>query len=262
LAIQLWCNNRSVEDLPRQIEVGFSEPPMTQITCSGLLLDMDGVLVDSTPAVARVWTRWAIKHNLDPDHTVHFAHGRPSLASVQELLSHADPAVHFAENAWLERAEIEDVADIVALPGSRELLSTVPSDRFAVVTSATRALAEVRLRAAGLWSHIRNLVSSDDIRHGKPDPEPYLKGAAILRHPAEDCVVIEDAPSGTRSGKAAGARVLALRTTTDDAALIAAGADWIGNDCSSIRLLPNAPAGRLHINILEDPANCRTPQMR
>lgn len=235
---------------------------MTQIECSGLLVDMDGVLVDSTPAVARVWTRWANKHNLDPDQTVHLAHGRPSLASVQELLPHVDRAVHLDENAWLERAEIEDVADVVALPGSAQLLSLVPADRLAVVTSATRTLAEVRLRAAGLWLHVRHLVSADDIHRGKPDPEPYRKGASLLRLPAEDCVVIEDAPSGVRSGKAAHARVLVLRTTTGDAALLAAGADWIVNDCSSLRFLPSTPTGKLHIGILDDSSSCRTPQMR
>jgi mannitol-1-/sugar-/sorbitol-6-phosphatase len=210
---------------------------MTKIRCRGLLADMDGVLVDSTPAVARVWARWARKHNLDPDSTVQAAHGRTSLASIQELLPLADSAAHLAENDWMERAEIEDIGDVVALPGAKELLVSVPRRQLAVVTSATRSLAEVRLRTAGLWEHIHNLVTASDIRNGKPDPEPYLKGAAALHLVPQSCVVLEDAPSGTRSGKAAGCRVLAVRTTTDDHALVAAGADWIANDCSSLRLV-------------------------
>jgi mannitol-1-/sugar-/sorbitol-6-phosphatase len=215
---------------------------MMSILLRGLLVDMDGVLVDSTPAVARVWTRWALEHNMDPDYVVQFAHGRTSIASIRELLPNADPAVHLEENRWMERAEIEDVADVVALPGAKELLGAVPPAQLAVVTSATRSLAEVRLCAAGLWQHVAHLVTASDIHRGKPDPEPYLKGASAIHLAPQDCVVIEDAPSGTRSGKAAGARVLAIRTTTADEPLLAAGADWIVNDCSSLRLsTPSKP---------------------
>jgi sugar-phosphatase len=106
-----------------------------------------------------------------------------------------------------------------------------------VVTSATRALAEVRLRASGLWQHVHHLVTASEIQQGKPDPEPYFKGAAALHLAGHDCVVIEDAPSGVRSGKAAGCRVLGVRTTTGDEAMLAAGADWIVNDGSSLRVL-------------------------
>jgi sugar-phosphatase len=234
---------------------------MIQITCRGLLVDMDGVLVDSTPAVARVWIRWARKHNLDPDSTVQLAHGRTSLASIRELLPHADTAVHLAENAWMERAEIEDIADVIALPGAKDLLAAAAPGQLTVVTSATRALAEVRLRAAGLWENVHHLVTASDIYHGKPNPEPYTKGAAALHLPAQDCVVIEDAPSGTRSGKAAGSRVLAVRTTTDDQALLAAGADWIINDCSSVRLSHPSNSGHLSLDLSTDEIP-RQPQMR
>jgi mannitol-1-/sugar-/sorbitol-6-phosphatase len=233
---------------------------MTQITCKGLLVDMDGVLVDSTPAVARVWTRWAQKYNLDPDSTVLHAHGRKSLDSIRELLPHADAETHLAENRWMEQAEIEDVADVVALPGAKALLTAAGPGQLTVVTSATRALAEVRLRAAGLWERVHRLVSASDIQRGKPDPEPYLKGAAAIRMHPQDCIVIEDAPSGTRSGKVAGARVLAVRTTTPDAPLLAAGADWIINDCSSVRV-SNSTQRDL---ILDLPVNetPRQPKMR
>jgi mannitol-1-/sugar-/sorbitol-6-phosphatase len=234
---------------------------MTQITCKGLLLDMDGVLVDSTPAVARVWTRWALKHKMDPDYVVHSAHGRTSLTSIQELLPHADPAVHLEEDRWMERSEIEDVADVIALPGAEDLLATIPPAQLAVVTSATRALAEVRLRAADLWQHVIHLVTAGDIRRGKPDPEPYLKGAAAIHLAPQDCVVIEDAPSGARSGKSAGARVLAVRTTTADELLLDAGADWIVNDCSSLNVstLPNPGQLNLEFSPNEPP---RLPKMR
>jgi len=234
---------------------------MTQISCRALLFDMDGVLVDSTPAVARVWMRWARKHNLDPEFTVAAAHGRTSLTSIQELLPHADSAVHLAENAWMERAEIEDIDDVTALPGAKDLLFSIPPPQFAVVTSATRALAEVRLRAAGLWDHIQHLVTASDITRSKPDPEPYLKGAAALHLHTQFCVVVEDAASGTRSGKGAGARVLALRTTTADTELLTAGADWIVNDLASIHVDTSAKPGHLAL-ALPDYEIPRLPKMR
>jgi len=205
---------------------------MTSIRCRGVLFDLDGVLVDSTPAVARVWAGWAHEHGFDPDEVVKKAHGRPSIATIRELLPNAD---HAAENREVERREIADIEDVVPLPGAMELLQALPLDRWAIVTSCTRALAAVRIGAAGLPKP-KQMVTSTDVQHGKPDPEPYLKGAQILGVPAADCLVIEDAPAGIRAGKAAGARVLALRTTTSDAELQQAGADWIVNDCSELFL--------------------------
>jgi len=120
---------------------------MSKIDCRGILFDLDGVLVDSTPAVARVWAIWANKHGFDPDETVRKAHGRPSIATIRELLPNAD---HDAENAEVERMEIEDVSDVIPLPGTVELLAALPRDTWTVVTSCTRALALVRLRVAGL----------------------------------------------------------------------------------------------------------------
>jgi len=205
-----------------------------QIRCRALLFDMDGVLVDSTPAVVRVWTAWANKFGLVPAEVVRQAHGRPSIATIRELLPSAD---HSAENQVIEKAEIQDVQDVIALPGTRLLLDALPPDRFAVVTSASRALALVRLRAAG-FAIPKHLITASDIRYGKPHPEPYLRGAQSVGAPPAACVVIEDAPAGIQSGKAAGSRVLALRTTTRDSALQAAGADWIVTDCSNIYLHP------------------------
>jgi sugar-phosphatase len=205
-----------------------------QIRCRALLFDMDGVLVDSTPAVARVWTTWAKRFGLNPAEVVRQAHGRPSIATIRELLPSAD---HGAENQIIERAEIEDIEDVIALPGTIELLSALPVDRFAVVTSASRALAVVRLRAAG-FAIPKHIVTSSDIQRGKPDPEPYLRGAQVIALSPADCIVIEDAPAGILSGKAAGSRVIALRTTTPDSALRAAGADWTVTDCSEISLQP------------------------
>jgi mannitol-1-/sugar-/sorbitol-6-phosphatase len=225
---------------------------MPRIQCRGLLIDMDGVLVDSTAAIARVWSRWAARHNLDPVYVTAFAHGRTSSASIQDLLPNESSEVHKEEDRWMLRGELEDVADVVALPGARELLAAVPSAQRVVVTSAAGNLAEVRLRAAGVWDLVHHLVTSNDVGHGKPHPEPYLKGAAALQLSPADCVVIEDASSGTRAGKSAGARILAIRTTSSDAELLAAGADWIANDCASLRCTIAPGTGQLNVEFPAD----------
>jgi mannitol-1-/sugar-/sorbitol-6-phosphatase len=212
------------------IRKSAAEVPVDSIRCRGLLFDLDGVLVDSTPAVARVWAWWAREHGFNANEVVEQAHGRPSMATIRELLPNSD---HEAENREVERREIEDIEGVIALPGALKLLEALPLDRWAIVTSCTRRLAEVRIGAARLPKP-KYLVTSNDVRRGKPDPEPYLKGAQLLAVPAEECVVFEDAPAGIRAGKAAGSRVVALRTTARDAELGEAGADWIVNDCSGL----------------------------
>jgi len=203
---------------------------MPEIHCKAVLFDLDGVLIDSTRAVARVWHRWAVEHGFDTDEVVRRAHGRPSLTTVREYLPDAD---HAAENREVERREMEDLEGVVLLPGSLRLLTELPPDRWTIVTSCTRPLAETRLRAAGLPVPAL-MITSNDIVNGKPHPEPYLKGASVLGFSASDCVVVEDVPAGIQSGKASGARVIAFRTTVKDPELVAAGADWVLNNCGDI----------------------------
>jgi len=203
---------------------------MTTIRCSALLFDLDGVLIDSTPAVARVWHLWAREHGFDPAEVVRRAHGRPSLSTIREFLPHAD---HEAENREVERREMEDIGGVIQLPGTRQLLGSLPSGRWTIVTSCTRRLAEIRLRAASLPAP-KNMVTASDVENGKPHPEPYQKAAAVLGYAASDCVVVEDVPAGIRAGKVAGARVVAFTTTMDRQQLENAGPDWIVRNCADI----------------------------
>jgi sugar-phosphatase len=205
-----------------------------QIPGSALLFDLDGVLIDSTPAVARVWRQWAQEHGFDPHEVVERAHGRPSLSTIRDFLPTAD---HEAENLEVERREVEDLEGVVPLPGANELLKSLPLDRWAVVTSCTRRLAETRIKAAGLPMP-KFLLTSSEVINGKPHPEPYLKGAAMLCLSAPQCIVFEDAPAGIRSGKAAGAKVIAFRTTSPDTELKQAGADWITQGCGTVAVSP------------------------
>jgi sugar-phosphatase len=210
---------------------------MNEIQCNALLFDLDGVLIDSTPAVARVWRHWALEHGFNPEKVVASAHGRPSLATVREYLPHAD---HAAENREVERREIADLEGVVPLPGALDLLASLPQDRWTIVTSCTRRLAEVRIKAAGLPLPAR-MVTATDITNGKPHPEPYLKGASLLGFSGAQCLVVEDAPAGIRAGKSAGARVIGFKTTAPLAELRAAGADWILNNCADIRSIGSGP---------------------
>jgi mannitol-1-/sugar-/sorbitol-6-phosphatase len=205
---------------------------MERIRCAGVLFDLDGVLIDSTPAVTRVWAGWAREHGLDPDEVVHRAHGRPSIESIRELIPGCDDE---AENRELERREIADLDGIVPLPGALHLLSTLPPGKWTIATSGTRDLATVRIRAAGLPVPAK-IITASDITYGKPNPEPYQKAAALLGVAVEKCVVFEDVPAGIRAGKAAGARVVAVKTTYGEEELRTAGADYVVESCAEVEV--------------------------
>jgi sugar-phosphatase len=176
-----------------------------------LLVDLDGTLVDSSEPVARVWRAFAERHGLDPDHVNHFAHGRPVRESVRALVPDVD---HETETESIRRTELADTDGVRALPGAAELLNAPPAP-LAIVTSCSTALAHARLRAAGLPIP-PILVSSDGLENGKPDPECFLIAARRLGVEPNACVVLEDAPAGIEAGKAAGAKVVAVRTTHPD----------------------------------------------
>jgi sugar-phosphatase len=190
-----------------------------------LLLDMDGTLVDSTDDVEKHWTLWAERRGLDPAAVLVHAHGSPTRETVARFVDASEVA---AETAWVEDLSLHTDHE-QALPGAFDLLS----QRFlpvAVVTSATTAVAPVRLQRAGLPVPAV-LVTADDVERGKPDPAPYLLAAARLGIAVGDCVGVEDTPAGVASLRAAGASALAVSTTfpaADLAAAIAVLADLAG----------------------------------
>lgn len=196
------------------------------VAAEGVLVDLDGTLVDSTAPVRRVWEAFARRHGLDPDAVERFAHGRPSRETVGALVPDADQE---AETRVIEAAEVQDTDGVVALPGAAQLLGIdLP---LAIVTSCSTALAAARLRAAGLEIP-EVLVSSDGLERGKPDPTCFLIGARRIGVDPERCVVIEDAPAGIHAGRAAGAVVIAVRTTHDDDEL--GGADAIADNVGAL----------------------------
>lgn len=173
------------------------------------MFDMDGVLINSAPAVERVWRVWALAHGFDPDRVVALAHGRRSIETIRAVA----PAMNAEkENTIVEQMEIDDKEGVTALPGAADLLGHLPDERFAIVTSATRPLAVARLGYANLPVP-RHIITADDVINGKPSPEPYLKGAALLRAKTSDCLVFEDTPAGIASARASAMQAVALRTT-------------------------------------------------
>ena len=165
---------------------------MTSFSCSAILFDLDGVLVDSTRQVDREWREWASRKGVDGDAVMAIAHGVRTIEVIRLVASHLDVE---AEAAAIESHEAHDQTGVVVMPGALELVRSIPDGRWGVVTSGSRLLARNRLRYCGLPVP-KMLVTSDDVTHGKPDPEPYLKGAHQLGFAPVDCLVIEDAPAG------------------------------------------------------------------
>ena len=180
-----------------------------ELRCDALLLDMDGTLVDSAECVERQWRRWAARHGLDVVPILRVSHGRPTFETIRLVAPHLATE---EEVRSFDVAETEDTEGIKAVKGAVAFVRALPADRWAVVTSAPRRLARVRLERAGLLIP-RVFVSADDVRRGKPDPEPYLTAARWIGQPAERCLVIEDAPAGVESARAGGMQVLGMTTT-------------------------------------------------
>jgi mannitol-1-/sugar-/sorbitol-6-phosphatase len=167
------------------------------------------VLVDSAECVERTWRNWANNHRLNPEHVIAFAHGRRTIETVRLVA----PALNAeAEVAELEAGEAMNTDGIYEIESARDLLERLPVERWAVVTSGIRAVAEFRLRHTGLPVP-SVMICADEIARGKPDPEGYLAAAARLGNAPVDCIVIEDAPSGIGAARAAGMRVIAIAST-------------------------------------------------
>jgi len=180
------------------------------LTAAAVLFDLDGVLVDSGGTVERSWHRWALRHGLDPTMVLARCHGRTTAATIAAVAGHLDPVTAARE---LEAEQAQDTTELRACPGAADLIAEIPGDRWAVVTSGTRALAVSRLRQAGLPLPAV-LVTADDVRNGKPDAEGYRAAAAALGFAPARCVVVEDAHPGVVAARAAGCRVIGIAGTS------------------------------------------------
>ena len=215
---------------------------MLSFLCEAILFDLDGVLVDSTPCVTRGWAAWAREHGLDPDAVVQAAHGQRAIETFRQVSPQLDAQ---KETDKIEQQEINDTAGLRVLPGAKELLLALASDRYSVVTSGTRRLATRRLQVAGLPVPPR-MITADDVTHGKPDPEPYLAGAKMLGREPQKCLVFEDAPSGIAAAKAAGMVAIGVTTTYQPEQLLEA--DVIVPSLTGVRVR-TGPSGELLVAV-------------
>ena len=180
-------------------------PSSVEIHCKGILFDMDGILISSIASVERSWTRWANLRGIDPVYACSIAHGCRAIETIAKLRPDLDSE---AELKIIEDIEIADNEGLTVLPGVLDLLAALPPSRWTVVTSATDRLAIARLAAAGVRLP-EHLVTANRVTRGKPHPEPFLAGAAVLGFAPEECVVFEDSSSGAQAGRAAGCTVIA-----------------------------------------------------
>jgi len=182
---------------------------MTTFLCAAILFDLDGVLVDSTRSVERQWRIWAREQGIDPEKVMTVGHGVRAIDVIRAVAPHLDAE---AEVRKLESREADDRDGVVVMPGAVDLVRSIPEGLWCVVTSGTRHLARARLRLAGIPVP-KILVAAEDVAQGKPDPEPYLRGAQLLGANPAECLVIEDAPAGIRSARAGGMKVIGLTST-------------------------------------------------
>lgn len=178
---------------------------IVQLPCQGILFDMDGILISSLGSVERSWRKYALMRGLDPDSICQIAHGCRAIETVARLCPDLDAE---AELKVIEELEIEDNEGLTVLPGVPQLLASLPPDRWTVVTSATERLARARMATACVPLP-RHFVTADQVTYGKPHPEPFLAGAALLGFAPQQCVVFEDSPSGVNAGRTAGCTVVA-----------------------------------------------------
>ena len=193
-----------------------------EVDAEGVLFDMDGVLVCSTGGDERCWMRWAEHHKTSLD--IRRTHGRRAADTLREHLPGAAEDAIQGHLAQLDRFAAEEQSGVIRYPGVKELLCSLPPYRWTIVTSASESIMRDRLNAAGIVAPVR-VVAGDHVAKGKPDPEGYRRGAALLSRSPGDCVVIEDAPAGVRVGKRAGCRVIAVLSSHPAEEL--READWL-----------------------------------
>ncbi len=171
---------------------------------------MDGTVLNSIAAAERIWSAWAERHGVDVETFLPTIHGARAIDTINRLnLPGVDAE---AQAAFITQAEIEDVEGIVEIPGAAAFLNSLPADRWAMVTSAPRALALRRMAAAGIAAPAV-MITAQDVKAGKPDPAGYLLAAKRLGLEPRDCLIFEDAAVGIQAAEAAGSPLMIITTT-------------------------------------------------
>jgi sugar-phosphatase len=218
-----------------------------EIQCDAVLFDLDGVLVNSAECIANHWRQWALDHQLDPIQVLRLAQGRRTLETVRLAAPVLDAE---QEAAAIEAAEAVDTQGLVKIDGAARLIQSIPDGAWAVVTSGSRNTALNRLAFGGI-PIAPVLIAAEDVKFGKPDPQPYLLAAQKLGVAPAKCLVVEDSPAGVRSARNAGMGVVAVASTHAPAEL--AAADVVARQLNSITIVSSPQAGlvRCIVRVIE-----------
>ncbi|KAE9410141.1 HAD-like protein [Gymnopus androsaceus JB14] len=209
------------------------------------LFDMDGTLLDSTAGVVGAWELFKVKYpNINVEDILSSAHGVRTVDNLRNYCGIQDPQELESEALRFEMAIVAESTahgrpGILKLPGvtetMQELWSALSKPCWAICTSATREYARSALANAGI-DVPDAFVVAEDVKMGKPAPDPYLLGAEKCGVKAENCVVFEDAPAGVQSGKSAGCKTIGFLTTHSKAQMEAAKPDFLVPNMTSITL--------------------------
>lgn len=237
--------------------------PSTTLQFDVILFDMDGTLVDSTAGVVGAWELFKETYpGIDVQDILSSAHGVRTVENLRIHCGIEDPEEQEREALRFEEAIVSTSTQngrqgIVPLPGVKgimdELLpvAKLPKPRWAICTSATRNYASQALKSGGI--PVPDVfVASEDVTKGKPAPDPYLLGAKRCGVEPARCLVIEDAPSGIRSGNAAGCKTLGLLTTHSRKQVEDAQPTFIAKDLSSVSVRRTETGVEVEINIATD----------
>jgi sugar-phosphatase len=200
-----------------------------------VIFDLDGTLVDSTAVVERQWTAWARRNGVDPEQLMAVVHGRPSIQTMRMFV----PETTIEQAEAFDRIEEEDTDGLRQIQGARAVVQQCIDRgiRWAIVTSGTHRMATLRLATTG-FPRPEVFVTVELTPRGKPNPDPFLRAAELLRVQPKYCVVFEDSNPGVLAGKAAGMRVIALETTTTREHI--SGADAILKDFTEVEIVPES----------------------
>ena len=199
------------------------------------IFDHDGILVDSLPFHVESWYELGRREGLEiTEAFVRATFGMTNPMILRRLLgADLDPA-RIARYGEVKEAAYRDLArgKIVLMPGVRELLDglTHAGVTLAIGSSGPRLNLELTVTECGLSGRFATIVPVEDLRHGKPDPEVFLKAAERVGIPPARAVVFEDAPVGVQAAKAAGMVAVGVGTTHPLDALRRAGADEVVPD--------------------------------